>query len=166
VPETESQGRIHTSTATVAVMPEAEEMDVEVEESDLKIDVYRSSGPGGQSVNTTDSAVRITHIPTNIVVACQNERSQHKNKEKAMSILRSRLYEYELEKKKAVTKDIEDSKLDIDFGSQIRSYVLQPYRMVKDMRTREEIGDVDRVLDGDLNPLIRAYLLARRNEQR
>jgi peptide chain release factor 2 len=110
--------------------------------------------------------VRITHAPTGIVVACQNERSQHKNKEKAMSILRSRIYEYELEKKKAQTKKIEDSKLDIDFGSQIRSYVLQPYRMVKDLRTRAEIGDVDRVLDGDLNELMRAYLLARRNEQR
>jgi peptide chain release factor 2 len=109
--------------------------------------------------------VRITHIPTGLVAACQNERSQHKNREKAMSILRSRLYEYELEKKRIATKHIEDSKLDIDFGSQIRSYVLQPYRMVKDLRTRAEIGDVDRVLDGDLNELIRAYLQARRKEQ-
>ena len=119
-----------------------------------------------RSVNTTDLAVRITHIATGIVVACQNERSQHKNRERAMSILRSRLYEYELEKKRAVTKGIEDSKLDIDFGSQIRSYVLQPYRMVKDLRTRIEIGDVDRVLDGDLNELIRAYLQLRRKEQK
>jgi len=110
--------------------------------------------------------VRITHIATGIVVACQNERSQHKNRERAMSILRSRLYEYELEKKRAVTKGIEDSKLDIDFGSQIRSYVLQPYRMVKDLRTRVEIGDVDRVLDGDLNELIRGYLQLRRKEQK
>jgi peptide chain release factor 2 len=158
--------RRHTSFASVYVSPEIDEsIEIDIKPDDIRIDTYRSGGKGGQHVNTTDSAVRITHIPTGIVVACQNERSQHKNKEKAMSILRSRLYEYELEKKKAVTKGIEDSKLDIDFGSQIRSYVLQPYRMVKDMRTREEIGDVDRVLDGDLNPLIRAYLLARRKEK-
>jgi peptide chain release factor 2 len=159
--------RRHTSFASVFVSPEIDEsIQVEIKPEDLRIDTYRSGGKGGQHVNTTDSAVRITHIPTGIVVACQNERSQHKNREKAMSILRSRLYEYELEKKKEQTKQIEDSKLDIDFGSQIRSYVLQPYRMVKDLRTRVEIGDVDRVLDGDLNELIRAYLLARRNEQK
>jgi peptide chain release factor 2 len=159
--------RRHTSFASVFVSPEIDEsIQVEIKPEDLRIDTYRSGGKGGQHVNTTDSAVRITHIPTGIVVACQNERSQHKNREKAMSILRSRLYEYELEKKKEQTKQIEDSKLDIDFGSQIRSYVLQPYRMVKDVRTRLEIGDVDRVLDGDLNELIRAYLLARRNEQK
>ncbi len=159
--------RRHTSFASVYVSPEIDEsIEIDIKPDDIRIDTYRSGGKGGQHVNTTDSAVRITHIPTDIVVACQNERSQHKNKEKAMSILRSRLYEYELEKKKAATKQVEDSKLDIDFGSQIRSYVLQPYRMVKDLRTREEIGDVDRVLDGDLNQLIRAYLLARRNEQR
>ena len=158
--------RRHTSFASVFVSPEIDEgIEVDIKPEDIRIDTYRSGGKGGQHVNTTDSAVRITHIPTGIVVACQNERSQHKNKEKAMSILRSRLYEYQLEKKKEETKQIEDSKLDIDFGSQIRSYVLQPYRMVKDLRTREEIGDVDRVLDGDLNQLIRAYLLARRNEQ-
>jgi peptide chain release factor 2 len=116
-------------------------------------------------VNTTDSAVRITHIPTGLVASCQNERSQHKNRERAMSMLRSKLYEFELEKKRAVTKKIEDSKLDIDFGSQIRSYVLQPYRMVKDHRTKEEVGDVDRVLDGDLQPFIRAYLQMRRGEK-
>ena len=159
--------RRHTSFASVYVSPEIDEsIEIDIKPDDIRIDTYRSGGKGGQHVNTTDSAVRITHIPTNIVVACQNERSQHKNKEKAMSILRSRLYEYELEKKREATKHIEDSKLDIDFGSQIRSYVLQPYRMVKDLRTREEIGDVDRVLDGDLNQLIRAYLLARRNERR
>ncbi len=159
--------RRHTSFASVFVSPEIDEsIDVDIKPDDIRIDTYRSGGKGGQHVNTTDSAVRITHMPTGIVVACQNERSQHKNKEKAMSILRSRIYEYELEKKKQVTKQIEDSKLDIDFGSQIRSYVLQPYRMVKDLRTRVEIGDVDRVLDGDLNELIRGYLLARRNEQR
>jgi peptide chain release factor 2 len=159
--------RRHTSFASVYVSPEIDEsIDIDIKPDDVRIDTYRSGGKGGQHVNTTDSAVRLTHIPTGIVVACQNERSQHKNKEKAMSILRSRLYEYELEKKKEATKHIEDSKLDIDFGSQIRSYVLQPYRMVKDLRTREEIGDVDRVLDGDLNQLIRAYLLARRDEKR
>jgi len=116
-------------------------------------------------VNTTDSAVRITHIPTGLVASCQNERSQHKNRDRAMSMLRSKLYELEMEKKREATKKIEDSKLDIDFGSQIRSYVLQPYRMVKDHRTKLEIGDVDRVLDGDLQPLIQAYLRMRREEK-
>jgi peptide chain release factor 2 len=162
VPVTESQGRIHTSAAGVTVMPEAEEVDVQVDENDLRIDVFRSSGPGGQSVNTTDSAVRITHLPTGIVVSCQNERSQHKNKDRAMKMLRSKLYEYELEKKRAATDKIEASKLDIKFGSQIRSYVLHPYRMVKDHRTKFEVGDADRVLDGDINGFIRAFLLARR----
>jgi peptide chain release factor 2 len=158
--------RRHTSFASVYVSPEIDDsIEIVIKPEDIRTDTYRSGGKGGQHVNTTDSAVRITHIPTGIVAACQNERSQHKNREKAMSILRSRLYEYELEKKREVSKHIEDSKLDIDFGSQIRSYVLQPYRMVKDLRTREEIGDVDRVLDGDLNGLIRAYLLARRKEQ-
>src|SRR5271167_3454807 len=159
--------RRHTSFASVFVSPEIDDsITIDIKPEELRIDTYRSGGKGGQHVNTTDSAVRITHLPTNIVVACQNERSQHKNREKAMSILRSRLYEYELEKKREETKQIEDSKLDIDFGSQIRSYVLQPYRMVKDLRTRVEIGDVDRVLDGDLNELIRAYLQLRRKEQR
>ena len=150
-----------------SVSPEIDEtIEININPDDIRTDTYRSGGKGGQHVNTTDSAVRITHIATGIVVACQNERSQHKNRERAMSILRSRLYEYELEKKRAVTKGIEDSKLDIDFGSQIRSYVLQPYRMVKDLRTRVEIGDVDRVLDGDLNELIRGYLQLRRKEQK
>ena len=128
----------------------------------MRIDTYRSGGKGGQHVNTTDSAVRITHLPTGIVAGCQNERSQHKNKEKAMKMLRSRLYEYELEKKRAVNRKLEDSKLEINFGSQIRSYVLQPYRMAKDLRTRVEVGDVDRVLDGDLDPFIRGFLKMRR----
>src|ERR1022692_2853899 len=158
--------RRHTSFASVYVSPEIDDsIHVDIKPDDLRIDTYRSGGKGGQHVNTTDSAVRITHIPTGLVAACQNERSQHKNKDKAMSILRSRLYEFELDKKKAATKHIEDSKLDIGFGSQIRSYVLQPYRMIKDLRTRTEIGDVDRVLDGDLNELMRAFLLARRNEK-
>ena len=158
--------RRHTSFASVFVSPEIDEsVEVDIKLEDLRIDTYRSGGRGGQHVNTTDSAVRLTHIPTGIVVACQNERSQHKNRERAMSILRSRLYEYEMEKRRAETKKIEESKLDIDFGSQIRSYVLAPYRMVKDHRTKVEVGDVDRVLDGDMSPFIRGYLLMRRNEQ-
>ena len=159
--------RRHTSFASVFVSPEIDDsIAVDIKPEDLRVDTYRSSGKGGQHVNTTDSAVRITHIPTGIVVSCQNERSQHKNRERALSMLRSKLYEAELEKKRAETKKIEDSKLDIDFGSQIRSYVLQPYRMVKDHRSKEEMGDVDRVLDGDLQPFIRAYLLMRRGEKR
>ena len=158
--------RRHTSFASVFVSPEIDDsIEIIIKPEDLRIDTYRSSGKGGQHVNTTDSAVRITHLATGLVASCQNERSQHKNKDRAMSMLRSKLYENELEKKRAATKKIEDSKLDIDFGSQIRSYTLQPYRMVKDHRTKVEIGDVDRVMDGDLQPLIRGYLLARRNEK-
>jgi len=161
----DQQSRRHTSFASVFVSPEIDDsIEIEIKPEDIRVDTYRSGGKGGQHVNTTDSAVRITHAPTGIVVACQNERSQHKNREKAMKILRSKLYEYELEKKREATKKVEDAKLDIDFGSQIRSYVLQPYRQVKDLRTRVEVGDVDRVLDGDLRPFIRAYLLARRNQ--
>ena len=162
----DQQSRRHTSFASVFVSPEIDDsIAIEIKPEDIRVDTYRSGGKGGQHVNTTDSAVRITHFPSGIVVACQNERSQHKNRDKAMKILRSKLYEYELEKKREATKKVEDSKLDIDFGSQIRSYVLQPYRQVKDLRTRLEVGDVDRVLDGDLNPFIRAYLLARRNQK-
>lgn len=158
--------RRHTSFASVFVSPEIDDnIEVIIKPEDIRIDTYRSSGKGGQHVNTTDSAVRITHIPTGLVAACQNERSQHKNKERAMSMLRSKLYEYEMEKKREATKKIEDSKLDINFGSQIRSYVLQPYRLIKDHRTKQEIGDVDRVLDGDLQPFIRAYLVMRREEK-
>src|SRR5207245_5167831 len=158
--------RRHTSFASVYVSPEIDDsIQVDIKPEDLRIDTYRSGGKGGQHVNTTDSAVRITHIPTNLVVACQNERSQHKNRERAMKMLRSKLYEYELEKKRAISKKLEDSKLDIDFGSQIRSYVLHPYRLIKDHRTKIEIGDVDRVLDGDLEPFIRGYLQMRRAEQ-
>ncbi len=157
--------RRHTSFASVFVSPEIDEsIQIDIKPDDIRIDTYRSGGKGGQHVNTTDSAVRLTHIPTGIVVACQNERSQHKNKERGMKILRSKLYEYELEKKRAITKKLEDSKLDIDFGSQIRSYVLHPYRMIKDHRTKLEVGDVDRVLDGDLSPFIRAFLVARRDQ--
>jgi peptide chain release factor 2 len=159
----DNQGRRQTSFAGVDVVPVVESSDVvEIPDDDLRVDVYRSSGPGGQGVNTTDSAVRITHLPTGIVVSCQNERSQHKNRDRAMKILRSKLYEYEMEKKRAETKKLEDSKLDIDFGSQIRSYVLAPYQLVKDHRSKVEVGDPSRVLDGDLTPFIRGYLLMRR----
>ena len=155
--------RRHTSFASVFVSPEIDDsIVVDIKPDDLRVDTYRSGGKGGQHVNTTDSAVRITHIPTGIVAACQNQRSQHKNREKAMKMLRSRLYEYELDKKKAISRKLEDTKLEINFGSQIRSYVLQPYRMAKDLRTRVEVGDVDRVLDGDLAPFIRGYLKMRR----
>jgi peptide chain release factor 2 len=156
--------RRHTSFASVFVSPEIDEsIEIEVKPEDIRVDTYRSGGKGGQHVNTTDSAVRITHIPTGLVVACQNERSQHKNRERAMKVLRSRLYEMELEKKREASKKLEDSKLDIDFGSQIRSYVLHPYRLIKDHRTKMEVGDVDKILDGDLKPFIRAFLLARRD---
>jgi len=159
----DSAKRRHTSFASVYVSPEIDEtIHVDLRVEDLRIDTYRSGGKGGQHVNTTDSAVRMTHLPTNIVVQCQNERSQHKNREKAMKMLRSRLYEYEVEKKRAVSKKLEDSKLEINFGSQIRSYVLQPYRMAKDHRTKVEVGDVDKVLDGYLEPFLRGYLLAKR----
>ena len=155
--------RRHTSFASVYVSPEIDEtIHVDLKVEDLRIDTYRSGGKGGQHVNTTDSAVRMTHLPTGIVVQCQNERSQHKNRDKAMKMLRSRLYEYEVEKKRAVSKKLEDSKLEINFGSQIRSYVLQPYRMAKDHRTKVEVGDVDKVLDGYLEPFLRGYLLAKR----
>ena len=156
--------RRHTSFASVFVSPEIDEsVDVEVKAEDLRIDTYRSGGAGGQHVNTTDSAVRITHIPTGIVVSCQNERSQHKNRERGMKILRSKLYEYEMEKKRAATRKLEDTKLEINFGSQIRSYVLHPYRLVKDHRTKVEVGDVDRVLNGDLSEFTRAFLVMRRS---
>jgi peptide chain release factor 2 len=158
--------RRHTSFASVFVSPEIDDsIEVVIKPEDIRVDTYRSSGKGGQHVNTTDSAVRITHLPTGLVASCQNERSQHKNRERAMSMLRSKLYEFEMEKKREATKKIEDSKLDIDFGSQIRSYVLQPYRLIKDHRTKVEIGDVDRVLDGDLQPFVRGYLRMRRGEK-
>ncbi|MBS1805926.1 MAG: peptide chain release factor 2 [Acidobacteria bacterium] len=159
----DSAKRRHTSFASVFVSPEIDDtIQVDIRQEDLRIDTYRSGGKGGQHVNTTDSAVRITHNPTGIVVQCQNERSQIQNREKAMKMLRSRLYEHEMEKKRAESKKLEDSKLDINFGSQIRSYVLQPYRMAKDHRTKVEVGDVDKVLDGYLEPFLRGYLLAKR----
>ncbi len=155
--------RRHTSFASVYVSPEIDDtIEIDIKPDEIRTDTYRSGGKGGQHVNTTDSAVRITHLPTNIVVQCQNERSQHKNREKAMKMLRSRLYEYELDKKKAASRKVEDSKLEINFGSQVRSYVLQPYRIAKDHRTKVEVGDVDSVLDGAIDPFIRGYLLLRR----
>ena len=157
--------RRHTSFASVFVYPEVnEDIDIEVRDDDIRIDVYRASGPGGQGVNTTDSAVRITHMPTGIVVQCQNERSQHKNKASAMKVLKSRLYEQELEKQDEERKSKESEKKKIEWGSQIRSYVLHPYRLVKDLRTQEERGDVDNVLDGDLNRFIEAYLLKEKSK--
>ncbi len=156
----DANSRRHTSFASVFVYPEVDEdIKVEINEVDLRIDTYRSSGAGGQHVNKTDSAVRITHLPTNIVVACQNERSQHKNKAMAMKILRSRLYELELEKQKERMETFHRTKKEIAWGSQIRSYVLHPYRMVKDHRTGIEVGNADGVLDGDIDRFIQAYLL-------
>jgi len=155
--------RRHTSFASVFVTPEVDDrIEIEMKPEDLRIDTYRASGHGGQHVNVTDSAVRITHLPTGLVAQCQNERSQHKNKEVAMKILRSRLYQHELDKRMEAARKLEETKADISFGSQIRSYVLHPYRLVKDHRTKLEKGDVDSVLDGEIDPLIRAYLVARR----
>ena len=156
--------RRHTSFASVFVFPEVDEnLEVEVKDEDLKVDVYRASGPGGQGVNTTDSAVRLTHRPTSIVVQCQNERSQHKNKASAMRVLKARLFELEQEKLNEEKKEQEQTKKKIEWGSQIRSYVLQPYRLVKDLRTNHEIGNVDAVLDGDLDSFIEAYLISANN---
>jgi len=155
--------RRHTSFASLFVYPEIDEdIEVEVNEKDLRVDTYRATGAGGQHINTTDSAVRITHIPSGIVVQCQNQRSQHQNRAVAMQVLRSRLYEMELEKRKAETALLEANKQEISFGSQIRNYVLAPYQLVKDARTKLERGDVDSVLGGDLDDFIKAYLLMRR----
>ena len=152
--------RRHTSFASVFVFPELEDdIKVDIREDDLRIDTYRSSGAGGQHVNKTDSAVRITHIPTNIVVQCQNDRSQHKNKSSAMKILRSRLYELEHEKQKEKMEEILGEKKEIGWGHQIRSYVLHPYRLVKDLRTKVEVGNADAVLDGEIDSFIEAFLL-------
>jgi peptide chain release factor 2 len=159
----DANARRHTSFASVFVYPQIDEdINVDIKPEDLKIDVFRASGAGGQHVNRTESAVRFTHLPTGIVVQCQNERSQHKNRSSAMKQLRAKLYEYEIEKKRAQDQKIEDTKLEINFGSQIRSYVLAPYRLIKDHRTKLAIGDVDRVLDGDIDPLIHAYLAWRK----
>jgi len=153
--------RRHTSFASVFVIPDIDDtIHIEINDKDLRVDTYRSSGAGGQHVNVTDSAIRITHIPTNTVVTCQNERSQHKNRDTAMKLLRARLYNLELEKRKEEQAKVEGEKKEIGFGSQIRSYVLQPYQLVKDLRTQYETGDPARVLDGDLDGFIEAYLSA------
>ena len=158
--------RRHTSFAAVFVYPEVEDnIEIDINPEDLRIDTYRASGRGGQHVNVTDSAVRITHLPTNIVVQCQNERSQHKNKASAMKVLKARLYEMEKKKKMAKKEKLEDSKSEIAWGNQIRSYVLHPYRMIKDLRTNVEIGDVDRVLDGDIEEFIKSNLLLRKEKK-
>ncbi|MEC7746656.1 MAG: peptide chain release factor 2 [Candidatus Neomarinimicrobiota bacterium] len=156
----DSNSRRHTSFASVFVCPAVnEEIEIDINPTDLRIDTYRASGAGGQHVNKTDSAVRITHIPSGIVAQCQNQRSQHKNKSQAMKILKARLYQAELEKEKEKNKELEDQKMDIGWGSQIRSYVFHPYNMVKDHRTKEETGNVQAIMDGDLNKFIRAFLL-------
>jgi peptide chain release factor 2 len=157
----DSASRRHTSFASVFVYPAVEDdIEVEINPTDLRIDTYRAGGAGGQHVNKTDSAVRITHLPTGIVAQCQNERSQHKNKSLAMKVLKARLYKVELEKEKEKNKDLEDQKMDIGWGSQIRSYVFHPYQMVKDHRTKEENGNIQSVIDGDLTPFIKAFLLS------
>lgn len=157
--------RRHTSFAAVFVYPEIEEdIEIEINPDDLKIDTYRASGKGGQHVNRTDSAVRITHLPTGIVVQCQNERSQHQNKATAMKLLKARLYEIEKKKKREKIDKLEDMKSEIAWGNQIRSYVLHPYKMIKDLRTRVETGDVERILDGDLDDFIKASLVLRKKE--
>lgn len=157
VPSTESGGRIHTSAATVAVLPEAEEVDIEINPNDIRIDTMRSSGAGGQHVNTTDSAVRITHAPTGIVVT-SSEKSQHQNRDIAMKALKSRLYQMELDKRSALVNEAHENAGDAGWGNQIRSYVLQPYQMVKDLRTRFETSDTQGVLDGDLDGFMAATL--------
>ena len=157
----DTNNRRHTSFASVFVYPAVnDDINIEINPSDLRIDTYRASGAGGQHVNKTDSAVRITHIPSGIVSQCQNERSQHKNKNQAMKILKARLYQVELEKEKEKNKKFEDEKMEIGWGSQIRSYVFHPYQMVKDHRTKEENGNTQAVMDGNLNSFIRSYLLS------
>jgi peptide chain release factor 2 len=157
--------RRHTSFASVFVIPEIDDkIEINIRPEDLRVDTFRSGGKGGQNVNKVETAVRITHIPTNIVVGCQAQRSQGKNREMAMKMLRSRLYDLEIQKRQAHTDKLDESKLDISFGSQIRSYVMQPYRMIKDHRTKFSAGDVDRVMDGDIDPFIRSYLMAKKTK--
>ncbi len=156
----DTSGRRHTSFASVMVMPELDDdVKVDINEKDLRIDTYRASGAGGQHVNKTDSAIRITHLPTGIVVQCQNERSQHRNKDMAMKMLMAKLHEQEKQKQQEQQEGLHGDKKEIGWGSQIRSYVLQPYRLIKDHRTDQEAGNVERVLDGDLDSFIKAYLL-------
>ena len=162
----DSNSRRHTSFASVFVYPSvSEDIDIEVNPNDLRIDTYRASGAGGQHVNKTDSAIRITHLPTNIVVQCQNERSQHKNKAQAMKVLKARLYQLEIDKEKEAVRELEDQKKDIGWGSQIRSYVFHPYNMVKDHRTKFESTNTQNIMDGDLDGFIRAYLMENISEK-
>jgi len=159
----DATGRRHTSFASVSVLPEVDtDIDISIDEKDLRIDAYRASGPGGQHVNKTSSAIRITHLPTNIVAQCQNEKSQHRNREMAMKVLMSRLYELEKSKLEKKKQEIHQNQQDIAWGSQIRSYVFNPYRMVKDHRTNEEVGNLDKVMNGDIDTFIDAYLRMKR----
>jgi peptide chain release factor 2 len=152
--------RRHTSFASLYVWPELpEDVDIAIDEKDLRIDTFRSSGAGGQHVNVTDSAIRITHLPTGLVVSCQNERSQHRNRDSAMKVLKARLYDIKIKENQAKLAEISGAKKEIGFGSQIRSYVLHPYQMVKDHRTKEQVNDVNRVLDGDIDVFIKSYLM-------
>jgi peptide chain release factor 2 len=153
--------RRHTSFASVSAMPEVEDVEVVVRDEDIRVDVFRSSGPGGQGVNTADSAVRITHLPTGIVVSCQNERSQLRNRDTALRVLRARLYQLAAEEQKAELEKLSGEKNPIAFGSQIRSYVFAPYQLIKDHRTNLEVGNVDAVMDGDIDPFIEAFLFGR-----
>ncbi len=156
----DSAARRHTSFASLYVWPELpEDVDIQIEDKDIRIDTFRSSGAGGQHVNVTDSAIRITHLPTGIVVSCQNERSQHRNKDSALRVLKARLYDLKMKENQAKLDQIGGAKKDIAFGSQIRSYVMHPYQMVKDHRTKEQVGDVNRVLDGDIDVFIKSYLM-------
>ena len=156
----DSNSRRHTSFASVFVYPSSDdEIEIEIDNSDIRIDTYRASGAGGQHVNKTDSAIRITHIPSGLVVQCQNQRSQHKNKASALKVLKARLYQLEIDKEKEAIKDLENNKLDIAWGSQIRSYVFHPYNLVKDHRTNKETGNIDSIMDGKIDDFIRSFLI-------